>query len=250
MAVRTSACRRGADPMTSMTELVDWIDGRQMALVSGKSALPNAAEAIAGRPIEGSWWADPQGSLIFRLLSELEDDAPHYLDVALLEGKRTLVSPRLATLVSVVASDPERRLRVADTLKEPARKLLEVLADGRTVRSDDPGHGGKLARSARTALEAGLLARSTSVHTVSGHHASSLEGYGQHPPEQAPPGGGLRRLLDTALRAAVVAEKAEVEKWFRFVEPDRLLRSSAVTELGAHEIHVGGRIWLTLSASA
>jgi len=250
IAVRATACRSGAAPMSSMTELVDWINDRRIVLVSGKSAIPNAAEAIAGRAIEGSWWGDPQGSLIFRLLSELEEEAPHYLDVPLVEGKHTLVSPRLAPVVSALASDPERRRRVVDTLKAPARELFEVLADGRTVRSDDGGHGGKVARSTRTALESGLLARSTSVHTVSGHHAAVLEGYGQHPPEGAPPAGRLRELLETGLRSAVVAEKGGVEKWFRFVEPDRLRRSCAVSELGADEIHAAGRVWLTLSASA
>jgi len=230
-----------------MSELEAWIDGRDLTLVSAKSAIGNAAEAIAGRPIEGSWWADPLGSLIFRLLNELEDDAPQYLDLVLAEGKRTLVSPRLAPVVLAVASDPERRRRVIDTLKEPARRLLEVVESGRTVRSDDPGEAGKVSRSVRMSLEAGLLARSTSVHTMSGHHASLLERYPDNPAGNGQ--HGLRELTKAALRAAVVANKSEVEKWFRFVEPDRERRAAAVTELGAPEILADGRAWLALDVS-
>jgi hypothetical protein len=230
--------------MTSLAQLEAWIDGREVALVSGKSAIPSAAEAIAGRPIDGSWWGDPHGSLIFRLLSELEDHAPQYLDVVLAEGKRTLVSPRLAPVVGAVAGDPDRRRRVTQTLKAPARQLLGVLQSARVVRSDEPEHAAKMARAARVALEAGLLARSTSVHTTAGHHASLLESYGDESPE--PSSAGLQALTAAALGAAIVADKREVERWFRFVEPDRELRAAAVAQLGASEIPAGGRVWLTL----
>jgi hypothetical protein len=236
--------------MSSLNELIAWIDDRHIALVSGTSALPNAAEAIVGRRIEGSWWGDPLGSLIFRLLSELEDDAPQYLDVALVEGKRTLVSPPLTPSVLAVASDPDRRHRVAATLKQPARRLLEVLADGRTARSGDPALVGSVGRNARTALEAGLLARSTSVHTASGHHASLVETFGEPSLGRDQPAGDLGALVQAALEAAVVAERGEVERWFRFVEPDRERRALATDGLGAREIRTGGRVWLTLDVTA
>lgn len=245
-ALRETAHRRGAPAMSSVSELAGWIDERRIALVSGRSALPNAAEAIAGRPIVGSWWGDPDGSLIFRLLTELEDDAPEYLDVALVDGKRTLVPPQLAPVVLRVASDADRRHRVAAGLKEPARRLLEHLAGGRTVRTDEPAHAGKVGRSARAALEAGLLASSTSVHTSSGHHASLLETYGE-PSLGEPQPGDLAALMGAALEAAVVAERKEVEKWFRYVEPDRARRTATTDELGASEIRTDGRIWLTLA---
>jgi hypothetical protein len=247
LAVRAKAHRIEAPPLTSVTELEAWIDGRGLVLVSGKSAIGNAAEAIAGRPIDGSWWGDPLGPLIYRLLNELEDEAPQYLDVVLAEGKRTLVSPLLVPVVRAVAGDRERRHRVEETLKEPARKLLEVLAAGRVVRSDDPEHAAKSARSARIALEAGLLAHSTSVHTAAGHHASLLESYAELPPTAAQ--HGLRELTRAALSGAVVADMREVEKWFRFVEPDRQRRVAAITQLDAREIQGGGRVWLTLDAS-
>jgi hypothetical protein len=229
-----------------MTELTRWIDERGVVLVSGKSALPNAAEAIAGRAIQGSWWGDPEGSLIYRLLNELEDGATDYLDIVLVEGKRTLIAPHLTPIVHTVASDPDRRRRATDALREPARQLLAVLADGRTVRSDDPVHGGKGERTTRTALEAALLARSTSVHTMSGHHASVLEAYGVQRAGRKRATGGLQELLGAALMSAVVAEQGEVEKWFRFIEPDPATRSAAIASLGAHQIRAEGRLWLTL----
>lgn len=246
LADRSIACRRGLPPLSSVTELTSWIDERGVVLVSGKSALPNAAEAIAGRAIGGSWWGDPEGSLIYRLLNELEDRAGDYLDLVLVEGKRTLIAPHLTPIVRAVASDPERRRRATDALKEPARPLLGLLAGGRTVRSDDQAHSGTAERTARAALEARLLARSTSVHTMSGHHASVLEAYGEHAVNEQRATGGLRELLEASLASAVVAEQGEVDKWFRFVEPDRGARSAAIEALGTRQIRANGRIWLTL----
>jgi hypothetical protein len=249
--LRMKAHRIGEPPMGSSTELAQWLAERELARVSGRSALPSAAEAIAGRTIAGSWWGEPEGSLIFRLLTELEDAPSAPSDVALLEGKRTLVSPRLAPTVLAVTRDRGRRQRVIAQLTEPARRLLEVLAAGKVVRSDEPELGGKDLRAARVALEAGLLATSTSVHTASGRHVSLIE-YAGDEPTSADSGGPavaavpLDELFRAALRAAVVAEEREVERWFRFVEPDESLRAAAVARLEARRIVAGGKTWLSL----
>jgi hypothetical protein len=248
---RMHAHRIGEPPIASLSELETWLTERELVRVSGRSALPSAVEAIAGRTISGSWWGQPEGSLIFRLLTELEEGPGAYPDVALVEGKRTLVSPRLARVVLAVTNDRERRQRVVAQLKEPARRLLEVLAAGEVVRSDDPRVRRKDLRAARVALEAGLLARSISVHTSTGRHVSLLEYAGDETAtpdsgSSAATAGALDELLGAALASAVVAEQQEVDRWFRFVEPDDCLRAAAVGRMQARRTLVGGKIWLSV----
>ncbi len=253
LALRAKAHRIGAAPLTSAGDLVAWIDERSIALVSGRSALPNAAEAIAGRAIEGSWWGDPDGSLIYRLLTALElgESRPAVDDLVLVDGKRTLVSHRLVPAVCAVAANPERRRRVRDGLRTPARQLLDLLTDDRAVRAEDTGLTSAEFRKARGALESGLLARSTSVHTESGHHASVLEAFGLD--EIASAGAAaasgeaaLRALFEGALRSAVVASRREMDRWFRFVEPEAARRSGAIDGLGTRQLEADGGPWLTL----
>jgi hypothetical protein len=252
-AARTKAHRLDATaPMSSVGELEEWLDDRGIVLVGGRSALPNAVEAIAGGPIDGSWWGHPEGSRIYRLLNELEEGSAGFIELALAEAKRTVIAPRLVPTVRALAGDPGRRARVLDNLKAPARKLYEALGDGGVVRSDDAELrselGGNGLRAARMALESGLLARSTSLHTASGHHASVLESYGDR--STAEDGtedwasAGLTQLLAVALGAAVVADRREVEKWFRFVEPDRERLAVAISQLDARSIDDAGHLWL------
>jgi hypothetical protein len=250
LSVRTTAHRLDAGaPMTSVGQLQEWLGVRGMALVSGKSAVPNAAEAIAGCQIEGSWWGHPEGSRIYRILNELEDGESGIDELALVEGKRTLLEGRLMPIVLAVACDRDRRRRVIEGLRDPARKLFSAITAGSVVRSDDPGSRGNVWRSARVALESGLLARSTSEHTAAGHHVSLLQEYGGKAPVTAVPAAattsGLAELFASALGSAVVARRTEVEKWFRLVEPDPQLRSDALSRIACRTIAVDGRAWLT-----
>jgi hypothetical protein len=249
--IRMAAHHIGEPPMSSAEELGTWLTERELARVSGRTALPCVTEAIAGRTISGSWWGEPEGSLIFRLLTELEDNPNGYLDVALVEGKRTLISPRLAPVALAVTHDRDRRRRVVARLKAPARRLLDVLVAGEVVRSDDPRFGHTDFRAARVALEAGLLARSTSVHTPSGRHVSVLEYSGDGMTATDSGGtvlgaGWLDELLRAALAASVVAEQREVARWFRLVEPDDSLRSAAIGRMRARRIVAGGKTWLSV----
>ncbi|MGD0595689.1 MAG: hypothetical protein ABSB54_18620 [Acidimicrobiales bacterium] len=252
LAARTTAHRLdAAAPMRSVVELEAWLEDRGLALVSARSAVPNATEAIVGGPIEGSWWGHREGSRIYRLLSALQQGDAGFIDLALVDGKRTLISPRLFPVAQALAADLGRRSRVIDGLNDRARGLLAALDDGRVVRSDDSELSGKAGRAARMALESGLLARSVSIHTASGRHASLLERYGDPvvgvEVGAASAAAGLPALLAAALRAAVVAQQQDVEKWLRFVEPDRRLRSQATGQLSARTIKAGSRTWLTLS---
>lgn len=65
-----------------------------VVLVSAKGSAPRLTDAIAGEPVKGSWWAHPQGRLIFSILGAVtaSDDI---LVCRLVKGKVTLVHRRL-----------------------------------------------------------------------------------------------------------------------------------------------------------
>ncbi len=82
-----------------------------MVLASARGPMPSVAEAVAGEPIVGSWWAHPKGSAIFAALSEL-DDSDDVRCFKLVEGKVTLVHRRVWPALVRLARDgqlaPER----------------------------------------------------------------------------------------------------------------------------------------------
>jgi hypothetical protein len=66
-----------------------------VVLVSARHAtVPSLAEAIAGAPIRGSWWAHPKSHDIFGALTSL-DDRDDVVTTRLVDGKLTLVHRRL-----------------------------------------------------------------------------------------------------------------------------------------------------------
>jgi hypothetical protein len=56
--------------------------------------VPSVAEAVAGQPIIGSWWAHPRGKAIFAALSQL-DDSNDVRCFKLIDGKVTFVHRRM-----------------------------------------------------------------------------------------------------------------------------------------------------------
>jgi hypothetical protein len=65
-----------------------------LVLASARGPIPSLAEAVAGEPIRGSWWAHPKGREIFRALAQV-DDSDQVLRFRLVGGKVTLVHRRL-----------------------------------------------------------------------------------------------------------------------------------------------------------
>jgi hypothetical protein len=61
-----------------------------VVLASAKGPVPSLAEAIAGGPIRGSWWAHPKGREIFRALQAVHD-SDEVLVCRLVDGKVTFV---------------------------------------------------------------------------------------------------------------------------------------------------------------
>jgi hypothetical protein len=64
-----------------------------VVLASARGPVPNIAEAVAGAPIVGSWWAHPKGRAIFAALSDI-DDSDDVRCFKLIDGKVTLVHRR------------------------------------------------------------------------------------------------------------------------------------------------------------
>jgi hypothetical protein len=65
-----------------------------VVLASARGPVPNVAEAIAGKPVAGSWWGHPKGKEIFRALSAL-GDSPDVRCFRLVDGKVTFVHRRV-----------------------------------------------------------------------------------------------------------------------------------------------------------
>jgi hypothetical protein len=71
-----------------------WIKECGIAVESARASVPNLADAVAGEPIRGSWWAHPKGNEIF-MLSRAIRRSPDILVCRLVDGKITYVHRRL-----------------------------------------------------------------------------------------------------------------------------------------------------------
>jgi hypothetical protein len=72
-------------------------------LQAARGPVPSMAEAIAGGPIRGSWWAHPKGEEIF-LAAEAVGDSSDVLVCKLIDGKVTYVHRRLWPALVKLAS--------------------------------------------------------------------------------------------------------------------------------------------------
>ncbi len=75
-------------------QAIAFVKTHGIVLESGRGSVPSLAEAIAGAPIRGSWWAHPKGSDIF-LCSRAIRESPDVLVCRLVGGKVTYVHCRL-----------------------------------------------------------------------------------------------------------------------------------------------------------
>jgi len=129
-----------------------------------RPAIPSLAEAIAGGPIRGSWWAHPASHSIFRVLGAVRA-SEDVLACRLVDGRVTLVHRRLWPAL-VAAAESGQPWQTRD-LKADAKQLLRRVRLGKPVQTD--------ARRPANDLERRLLARSYTEHTASGRHVRFLE---------------------------------------------------------------------------
>jgi hypothetical protein len=81
-----------------------------VVLQAARGPVPSLAEAVAGEPIRGSWWAHRKGHEIFRA-AEAASGSPDVLVCTLVEGKVSFVHRRLwPALVKLAPSFPRARL--------------------------------------------------------------------------------------------------------------------------------------------
>jgi hypothetical protein len=122
--------------------------------------LPSVVSELAGGPIKGSWWAHPEGKLIFRVGGELLHH-PDVIAVKLIAGKETLVHRRHWPALAAVGM--ARDGWQTKPLSAEAKALLKrVDREGRVRTSGEPVKE----------LERALLVVADGVHTESGAHAT------------------------------------------------------------------------------
>jgi len=80
-----------------------FVERHGVVLASAHGPVPSVADAVAGQPIVGSWWAHPKGKAIFAALSEL-DDSDDVRCFKLVDGKVTFVHRRVWPALACLAS--------------------------------------------------------------------------------------------------------------------------------------------------
>jgi hypothetical protein len=110
-------------------EALAFVREHGVVLVSAKGSVPRLTEAIAGEPIQGSWWAHPQSHHIFAVLTAVVE-SEQVLACRLINGKVTLVHRRLwPSLVRLAARFAPAQL---------AKLREEHTASGRHVTHEMP----------------------------------------------------------------------------------------------------------------
>jgi len=81
-----------------------------IVLQAARGPVPSLAEAIAGGPIRGSWWAHPKGKEIYKVADAISE-SEELLVCKLVDGKVTYVHRRLwPALVKLATRFPSDRL--------------------------------------------------------------------------------------------------------------------------------------------
>jgi hypothetical protein len=123
---------------------------------------------IAGE-VRGSWWAHPEGGLIFAIASELEDSS-EVLGAKLVNGKVSFVHRSLWPQLVRVVLDPGWKRGATTRLPAPARQLLAAVERAGTLRPEGRA-------PARRELEKRGLVLASSEHTDSGRHTVLLRSW-------------------------------------------------------------------------
>src|SRR5713226_6753180 len=109
---------------TRMTpkQAIAFVKANGVVLESGRGAVPNLAEAIAGAPIRGSWWAHAKANTIF-LCSRAIRGSADVLVCRLIGGKVTYVHRRLwPALVRLAGRFDADRLAAIQEVHTPSGK--------------------------------------------------------------------------------------------------------------------------------
>jgi hypothetical protein len=103
-------CRPDLSSGLGADDALAFVKEHGVVLVSAKGSAPSLVEAIAGRPIKGSWWADPDARRIYAVLGVVTE-SEEVLVCRLVNGKLTLVHRRLwPALLRLAGRFPAGRL--------------------------------------------------------------------------------------------------------------------------------------------
>ena len=98
----------------NVTEAKAFVREHRIVLESARGAVPNLAEAIAGKKARGSWWGHPKGNEIYLVTRAMRED-PDLLVCRLVDRKVTYVHrevwPALVKLADEIGWDRLARLR-------------------------------------------------------------------------------------------------------------------------------------------
>jgi len=218
-------------------QLARFVADRKVALWTGKSAVPSLAEAIAGRRLTGSWMANPEVNLIYRLMGKLEGDV---LSAPLILGKGTVMTEDVGHALHCLAVDDDRRAAARRQLSPLAAELLDAVGREGEVRMDTFDVPSAAGRKARHELEHAFLVASHEFHTERGAHASILTPWPASPLATRVAAAGPIALSDAedrlvlaAMHAAVLAPAREARRWFpgSAGTVDRLLAGGRLCQL-------------------
>jgi hypothetical protein len=147
-----------ASPCRTVDDALDFVRRHGAVLVSARGAAPNLVAAIVGAPVEGSWWAHPQGRRIFALVTAVSE-SEDVLVCRLFDGKLTLVHRRLWPALVRLARhlSPQRLARVRQKHTTSGRHVnhetpfpewvptpVVAAAEGLTEQEAAAGFGGLL----------------------------------------------------------------------------------------------------------
>ena len=84
-------------------EGLTFVEQHGVVLQAARGPVPSLAEAIAGGPIRGSWWAHPKSHEIFRIAQAI-CESPDILVCKFVDGKITYIHRRLWPALVKLAS--------------------------------------------------------------------------------------------------------------------------------------------------
>ncbi len=103
-------------------QAIAFVKANGVVLESGRGPVPSLAEAVAGKPIRGSWWGHPKGNEIF-VCSRAVRESPDVLVCRLVGGKVSYVHRRLwSALVRLAGRFNADRLAAIHEVHTPSGK--------------------------------------------------------------------------------------------------------------------------------
>lgn len=136
-----------------------FVERHGIVLESARHAtLPSIAQAIAGKPLRGSWWAHPQGREIFAATRALRGSAA-VLTCRIVDGRISFVHERLWPALARLAErfPPERIARLREVHTTRGRHRVEEIAFPLWLPVHVAAEAGRLEPGEARALLAPLL---------------------------------------------------------------------------------------------